>query len=62
MCVDTCAAPHPVGVSLQLSHHEDEEGLLQQGEHGADHRLEACERPEVVGRVAVGDEIENEIQ
>lgn len=63
VCVDASAAPHPVGVSLQtsLSHHEDEERLLQQGEHGADHRLEARQRPEVVGGVAVGDESANKI-
>ena len=50
---DECA--HPVGVSLQRSDHGDEERLLQQSDHGADHGLEACQGAEVVGRVAVGE-------
>lgn len=45
---------HPVGVSFQWSNHGDEEWLLQQGDHSADHGLEACQRAKVVGRVAVG--------
>lgn len=40
---------------MKRSHHGDEEGLLQQGDHGADHRLEARQRAEVVGRIAAGD-------
>lgn len=47
--------PHPVGISLQRSDHGDEERLLQQSDHGADHGLEACQGAEVVGRVAVGE-------
>lgn len=47
--------PHPVRVSFQWSHHGDEEGLLQQSDHSADHGLEACQGAKVVGRVAVGE-------
>lgn len=56
VCVGVSAPPHPEGVSFQLYHHDDEERLLQQREHGADHRLEACQGPEVVGRVAVREQ------
>lgn len=45
---------HIVGVSFQWSNHGDEEWLLQQGDHSANHGLEACQRAKVVGRVAVG--------
>lgn len=60
LCVSVCRhaeiseSLHPVGVSLQRSDHGDEERLLQQSDHGADHGLEACQRAKVVGRVAVG--------
>lgn len=47
--------PHPVGVSFQRSDHGDEEWLLQQSDHSANHGLEACQGAKVVGRVTVGD-------
>lgn len=56
VCVGVSAPPHPEGVSFQVYHHDDEERLLQQREHGADHRLEARQGPEVVGWVAVREE------
>lgn len=46
---------HPVGVSAHWSHHGDEERLLQQSDHSADHGLEACQGAKVVGRVTVGE-------
>lgn len=45
----------PVGVSFQWSDHEDEERLLQQSDHRADHGLETSQGAEVVGWVSVGD-------
>ena len=50
MCV-TVRATHPVGVPVQCSHHEDEEGLLQQSKQSADHRLEPRQSPKVVGGI-----------
>lgn len=47
------AFPHPVGVPMKMCYHDDEERLLQQSNHCADHGLEACQCTEVVGRVAV---------
>ncbi len=52
---EVSARPHPVGVSFQWSDHGDEERLLQQSDHSADHGLEACQGAKVVGRVAVGE-------
>ena len=44
--------PYPVGVPGERADHGDEEGLLQQGDHSADHGLQAGQGAEVVGRVA----------
>lgn len=46
---------HPEGVSFQWADHGNEERLLQQGDHSADHGLEACQGAKVVGWVAVGE-------
>ena len=45
------AAAHPEGLSFQGPHHGHEERLLQQGKHGAEQRLQARQRPEVLGGV-----------
>lgn len=55
MELEISVRPHPVGVSVQGSNHGDEERLLQQSDHSADHGLEACQSAKVVGRVAVGE-------
>lgn len=55
MQIETSVLPHPVGVSLKRPDHGDEERLLQQSDHGADHGLEARQGAKVVGRVAVGE-------
>lgn len=47
--------PHPVGISFQRSDHGNEEWLLQQSDHSADHGLEACQCAKVIGRVAAGE-------
>lgn len=47
--------PHPVRISVQWSDHGDEERLLQQSDHSADHGLKACQGAKVIGRVAVGE-------
>lgn len=47
--------PHPVGVSFQRPQHRNEQRLLQQSKHSADHGLEACQGAKVVGRVTVGE-------
>lgn len=49
------ACPHPVGVSSKWSDHGNEEWLLQQSDHSADHGLEACQCAKVVGWVAAGE-------
>lgn len=56
MCVCVCVlmCAHPVGVPFQRSDHDEEERLLQQSDHSADHGLQARQRSKVVGRVAAG--------
>lgn len=49
------ARPHPVRVSVQRPDHDDEERLLQQSDHSADHGLQARQGAKVVGRVSVRD-------
>lgn len=45
---------YPIGISLQRSQHCDEERLLQQGNHGADHRLQPSQSAKVVRWVSGG--------
>lgn len=55
VCVCVGARPHPVRVSVQRPDHDDEERLLQQSDHSADHGLQARQGAKVVGRVSVRD-------
>lgn len=54
-CAEIMAAPHIVGVSFQWADHGDEERLLKQGHHSADHGLQTSQGAKVVRWVAVGD-------
>lgn len=42
---------YPVRISIQRSHHNHKEGLLQQGHHGTDHRLQPSKGTKMIGRV-----------
>lgn len=51
-------APYPVRISTEMSHHQNEQWLLEQGESSTDHRLHACQCPKVVGWIPkVGAEV-----